>query len=423
MRKIKLKEVLEIKRGTSLSGKYYSTSGQYIRLTLGNFNYPNGGFKENRSKEDIFFKETVKPQFILKKGDIITPLTEQVMGLLGKTATIPESNKYIQSGDIGLVVPNEEKLDKRFAYYLISSGIIKKQLAVSSQQTKIRHTSPEKIMDCIAWIPEIEEQKKIALLLDNINLKISNNNQINNNLEELMKTLYQRWFIEFNFPNEDGKPYKSSDGKMVYSEEIKQEIPNNWCVETLYNNRLTSFVENGVEYFESKEYLATGDVDGTDIVSSSIIDFETRESRANMQPQENTVWFAKMKNSIKHLYFDDYSKEMIEKYILSTGFCGLKCEPNCLEYIISFINSEYFEIHKDVLAHGATQEAVNNTDLKGIKLIVPSNDILKKFQDEAYSAYEKIYFNKLENQKLTSLRNFLLPMLMNGQINVDDIKI
>lgn len=182
MRKIKLKEVLEIKRGTSLSGKYYSTSGQYIRLTLGNFNYPNGGFKENRSKEDIFFKETVKPQFILKKGDIITPLTEQVMGLLGETATIPESNKYIQSGDIGLVVPNEEKLDKRFAYYLISSGIIKKQLAVSSQQTKIRHTSPEKIMDCIAWIPEIEEQKKIALLLDNINLKISNNNQINNNL-------------------------------------------------------------------------------------------------------------------------------------------------------------------------------------------------------------------------------------------------
>lgn len=238
-----------------------------------------------------------------------------------------------------------------------------------------------------------------------------------------MKTLYQRWFIEFNFPNEDGKPYKSSDGKMVYSEEIKQEIPNNWCVETLYNNRLTFFIENGVEYFESKEYLATGDVDGTDIVNSSIIDFETRESRANMQPQENTVWFAKMKNSIKHLYFGDYSKEMIEKYILSTGFCGLKCEPNCLEYIISFINSEYFEIHKDVLAHGATQEAVNNTDLKGIKLIVPSNDILKKFQDEAYSIYEKIYFNKLENQKLTSLRNFLLPMLMNGQINVDDIKI
>ena len=159
--------------------------------------------------------------------------------------------------------------------------------------------------------------------------------------------------------------------------------------------------------FESKEYLATGDVDGTDIVSSSIIDFETRESRANMQPQENTIWFAKMKNSIKHLYFGDYSKEMVDKYILSTGFCGLKCEGIYFEYINSFINSDYFEIHKDVLAHGATQEAVNNTDLKGIKLIVPSVDLLKKYHEEVYSAF----------------RDFLLPMLMNGQINVDDIKI
>ena len=93
MKKIKLKEVLEIKRGTSLSGEFYATRGQYIRLTLGNFNYPNGGFKENTSKEDIFFTGNVKSQFILKKGDIITPLTEQVMGLLGETATIPESNK------------------------------------------------------------------------------------------------------------------------------------------------------------------------------------------------------------------------------------------------------------------------------------------------------------------------------------------
>ena len=110
MRKIKLKEVLEIKRGTSLSGEYYSTNGQHIRLTLGNFNYPNGGFKETTSKDDIYFTGNVKPQFMLKKGDIITPLTEQVIGLLGETATIPESNKYIQSGDIGLVVPNEERV-------------------------------------------------------------------------------------------------------------------------------------------------------------------------------------------------------------------------------------------------------------------------------------------------------------------------
>ena len=183
MKKVKLKEILEVKRGTSLSGKYYSDTGDKIRLTLGNFDYPGGGFKENTAKADIYFTGEVKPQFILKKGDIITPLTEQVSGLLGETAIIPEDNKYIQSGDIGLVIPNPKELDSRFAYYLISSSIIKKQLDVSSQQTKIRHASPEKIMDCIAWILELKIQRKIAKFLDLINEKIKNNSKINNNLD------------------------------------------------------------------------------------------------------------------------------------------------------------------------------------------------------------------------------------------------
>ena len=183
MKKIKLKEVLEVKRGTTLSGEYYSDIGDKIRLTLGNFDYPGGGFKKNTSKSDIYFTGDVKSQFILRKGDIITPLTEQVSGLLGETATIPEDNKYIQSGDIGLIIPNSEKLNSRFAYYLISSSVIKKQLDVSSQQTKIRHTSPDKIMDCVAWIPELSVQMKIAKLLDSINIKIKNNNRINNNLD------------------------------------------------------------------------------------------------------------------------------------------------------------------------------------------------------------------------------------------------
>ena len=128
MKKVKLGDVLDVRRGTSLAGEYYSEQGNLIRLTLGNFNYPRGGFQENTAKKDIYFVGSVNPAFILKAGDIITPLTEQVSGLLGETATIPESGKYIQSGDIGLVVPDETKIDKRFAYYLVASPIVRKQL-------------------------------------------------------------------------------------------------------------------------------------------------------------------------------------------------------------------------------------------------------------------------------------------------------
>ena len=148
MRKIKLGDILDVKRGASLSGEFYAEQGEQIRLTLGNFNYPAGGFKENTSKTNIFFTGEVKQEFILKKGDIITPLTEQVSGLLGETARIPEDNKYIQSGDVGLVIPNENLVDNSFVYYLISSPVVKKQLDAAAQQTKIRHTSPEKIKDC-----------------------------------------------------------------------------------------------------------------------------------------------------------------------------------------------------------------------------------------------------------------------------------
>ncbi|HMM00016.1 MAG TPA: restriction endonuclease subunit S [Bacilli bacterium] len=176
--RVKLGEVLDIKRGASLCGDFYSTQGEYIRLTLGNFNYPNGGFKENTAKDDIYFLGKVRKEFILNKGDIITPLTEQAAGLLGETALIPESNKYIQSGDVGLVLPKRGKLDSSFCYYLLSSQSIKKQLGAAAQQTKIRHTSPDKIKDCIAFIPEIVQQEKIGKILLSIDKQIQRNNEM-----------------------------------------------------------------------------------------------------------------------------------------------------------------------------------------------------------------------------------------------------
>ena len=97
LKKYKLGDLVEVTRGMSLSGQFYSETGTLIRLTLGNFNMNGGGFKENTSKTDLYFTGPVKEEYILQEGDIITPLTEQSLGLLGTTAKIPESGKYIQS--------------------------------------------------------------------------------------------------------------------------------------------------------------------------------------------------------------------------------------------------------------------------------------------------------------------------------------
>lgn len=181
-KKYKLGEILNVTRGASLSGEFYTTEGEYIRLTCGNFDYQNNCFKENKSKDNIYYVGDFKSEFLMNKGDLITPLTEQAIGLLGSTAIIPESGKYIQSQDIAKIVCRENLLDKNFAFYLISSTVVKQQLAAAAQQTKIRHTSPDKIKNCIVWIPELTEQKRIGKLLRTLDYKIELNRAINQNL-------------------------------------------------------------------------------------------------------------------------------------------------------------------------------------------------------------------------------------------------
>lgn len=212
-----------------------------------------------------------------------------------------------------------------------------------------------------------------------------------------MKTLYQRWFLEFEFPNKDGRPYKSSGGKMIYNETINQEIPINWKVENLYENSLSQVIKNGLDKFESKIYLETADIENDNIANGKTINYKDRPSRANMQPQFNSIWFAKMKNSIKHITLSDLSKKFVDTYILSTGMYGLKCSRKTLPYLHSFINSNYFELTKDKLAHGATQQAVNDNDIKNIKLVVPKDEILENYSKITYRIIEKK--NMLQEEK------------------------
>lgn len=232
--------------------------------------------------------------------------------------------------------------------------------------------------------------------------------------------MYDYWFTQFDFPDNNGKPYKASGGSMVYSEAAKRDIPMGWKTESVFSNSLTSIIKPGVDVFSTKTYLATAEVNGTSISSGSIIEYETRESRANMQPTEYSVWFAKMKNSVKHLYLNPEMTSLINNSILSTGFCGLQCTESSFEYIASFIEHSYFETIKDTLAHGATQEAVNNDDLSGIALIIPSNSVLNLYHERTKSIYAQISNNICENQRLTALRDWLLPMLMNGQATIAD---
>ena len=360
--------------------------------------------------------------YSVKKDDVfITRTSETVDALAMSCVAIKDYPKATFSGFVKRLRPKTTGIvySKYIAFFL-RSKYFRKVLDCNTIMT-LRASFNEDIFSFLyVYLPDYEEQVRIGDLLYKMEMKVRTNNKINDNLEQQVAAIYDYWFTQFDFPNANGEPYCSSGGQMVWNDTLKKNIPERWKVQSVISNRLASVIKPGIEVFDTKIYLATADVKGTTLSVGTIIDYGGRESRANMQPSVNSVWFAKMKNSIKHLNLNKEMQPVISNTILSTGFCGLQCSEESFEYIASYIANPYFEIHKDMLAHGATQEAINNDDLAGVHIIVPSDAVLHAYHEITQPIYAQISKNICENQELVKLRDWLLPMLMNGQATISD---
>lgn len=350
-----------------------------------------------------------------QKGDILY----SVVGSFGKPVYVNFDKQMVFQRHIAILRP-KRNVNARFIYYTMLNPQFYKlvdKLAIGCSQ---RTVTLDTLRNIEISLPDKDIQDKTVEVLSLIDRKIDENCKINDNLEQQLTTLYDYWFTQFDFPNENGKPYQSSGGKMVMNNCLKKKIPNGWNVESVYSNQLSSIIKPGVDKFDTKTYFATADIKGTSLSSGTLIDYENRENRANMQPNVNSVWFAKMKDSIKHLYLNEEMLPIISSSILSTGFCGLQCSDVSFEYMASYISNTYFETHKDMLAHGATQEAVNNDDLAGIHIVIPDDKTLQNYHRITQPIYSQISKNICENQELVKIRDWLLPMLMNGQATIAD---
>ena len=416
LKKYKLGEILDVTRGASLSGEFYATEGKYIRLTCGNFDYQNNCFKENKSKDNLYYIGDFKPEFLMEEGDIITPLTEQAIGLLGSTAIIPESGKYIQSQDVAKIICKEELLDKDFAFYLISSTLVKQQLSAAAQQTKIRHTSPDKIRDCTVWIPELTEQKRIGKLLRSLDRKIELNRAINQNLEAMAKQLYDYWFVQFDFPNEEGKPYKSSGGEMVWNEKLKRMIPKEWTNANIY--QLASISKETVnplaqpnelfKHYSLPEYDKTGtyaEEYGIDIQS------------AKFTVTNNCILVSKLNPWTSRVICGNRESNQI----CSTEF--VVWNPASMKtkgFLFMLAKSAKFI---EYCTQGATGTSHShrriNPELMMKFDFSYNSEIAIKFSRLIENIIGKLHDNIAQLKVLTKQRDELLPLLMNGQITIE----
>jgi len=417
LKEYKLGDLIEVTRGMSLPGEFYSTEGEYIRLTCGNFDYVNNSFKENKSKDDLYYVGKIKPEFIMEKGDIITPLTEQAIGLLGSTAIIPESDKYIQSQDVAKVTCKKGMIDHDFAYYLIPSKCVKEQLSAAAQQTKIRHTSPDAIKACKVFVPPLSEQKKIASVLSALDDKIALNKKMNQKLEAMAKRLYDYWFVQYDFPDKNGHPYKTTGGPMTYNPTLKREIPAGWGVSNICP--LMEILPGGTPSKAKPEYW-NGDIPffGPTDYCGDVFQLSTEEYITE--------------NGLNNCASALYPPKTI--FITARGsvgkliVCGKPMAMNQSCYALKPFDLEKYEylfyLTKQLIEQlkkkgsGSVFKSINTLDIEQSFLSIAPNEIIDLYCKKVKSIFERIKSNTVEIAKLTALRDKLLPLLMNGQVTI-----
>ena len=406
-KRYKLGELLRVKHGWAFKGEFFSDTGVQSILTPGNF-YESGGFKANPSK-DRFYSGDYPKEYLCSKGDLVVAMTEQAAGLLGSTAIVPEDNRYLHNQRIGLISCNES-LNKDFAYYLFMTQSVRQQISRSASGTKVKHTSPEKIYDVQVDIPKIQTQKNIAIFLSFLDKKIQINNQINQELEAMAKTLYDYWFVQFDFPDQNGKPYKSSGGKMVYNQELKREIPEGWEVENLFD---VAEVQYGYP-FSTDYFNSIGEgipvIRIRDILGNDITNYSTEEVEDKYKINVGDVLIGMDGNFHMNYWIkeDCYLNQRVVKVNSD------KLPNMVLKYQIEpFIKLREKSVSRTTVGH------LSDKDLKAINVILPKEKYLSPIFERFENILKNIIINQQQNQELTQLRDWLLPMLMNGQVKVE----
>ena len=404
-RKVKLGEVGYIITGktppTSVK-KYFGKKYPFITPSDINSFDVRYNYKTERFLSPDWYNKS--KSLIIPKDSICFVCIGSTIGKMCLTREESFTNQQINT-----VIAKKEKADPLFLFYLLKNNqnnIVKEYGGGGAAKSIINKSTFENIE---LFIPEdINEQKRMADILSAFDDKIEVNNKIIKTLEEMAQEVFKEWFVRFRF---------SGWQKVKFVDSELEKIPEEWKVGYLGDGIYSEIIKPKVKKFEGEKiYLATADVEKNEIVNEKTkISYNNRPIRANMEPVLNSIWFAKMINTYKVLFFFEGNKEDIEKYILSTGFMGIKALKDMQYYLYLFINSIEFHQIKDTLVQGAVQEAITNTNVKQIQFLVPSETLLNEFNKKVEPLLIMAYKLKKENQKLTALRDLLLPKLMSGE--------
>lgn len=307
-----------------------------------------------------------------------------------------------------------KKSNNLFVHYVFE--LLKQQIQSNVNGSIQKNINIEFLQNFELMVPPLEYQNKISELLKNIDQKIANNDAISKELESMAKTIYDYWFLQFEFPDKDGKPYKSNGGKMVWNDQLKQEIPEGWQVDNLY--KIADFI-NGIacqKYrpLDNKHKLPVikitemhdGFTSKTEFVRDSI-----SEDHIIKNGDILFSWSASLETMIWN-YGKGGLNQHIFKVIPKNGFS--------LHYVYQTLSSYIINFKRMAEARKTTMGHITQDHLKQSEIMIPPQNLINKFENVVRSFYDKITMVDEESQELKSLRDFLLPLLMNGQVTIED---
>lgn len=338
------------------------------------------------------------------------------------------ADNFIVSTGFATIDISDAETDEKYIFYLLTQKYITDYLHTIGENSVSSYPAinPDDLANLKFSIPNLQTQKSIANILSTLDQKIAINNQINAQLEQMAKTLYDYWFVQFDFPDENGKPYKSSGGEMVYNETLKREIPKGWEVKSLGEHitikrglsyksneiqdkgtpfiNLNSFHLDGNFKFEGTKFF-TGKIKDNDFICNGDVLIAVTDVTRNADIIGKAFILPNL--------FD-------ENVVISCDVAKISSSRLNSFYLEKLFNS--FHYH-EYIKHFASGTLVLHLDVKGItwfETYIPPKDLLNQFELYCQSIHQRMTITQKQNQQLIQLRDFLLPMLMNGQVGVGD---
>jgi type I restriction enzyme S subunit len=412
----KLGEVADIIKGLSYKGKNLTDKSDLILLNLKNIS-AGGGFKDTGIK---YYNGEFKDSHTVKYGDIIVALTDltQKGDVVGSPAIVPHLEyKCIISMDLAKLKPKEKVgIINKFLYYLLLSHYFKGYCRAHSTGTTVLHLKTEDIKNFKFGLPPLKEQQKIAEILSSLDEKIELNIKMNKTLEEIAKTIFKRWFINFEFPNEEGKPYKSSGGEFINSE--LGEIPKGWRVGKIKEfgkviTGKTPTTKDKENFGNKYPFIKIPDMNDTyTILTSTYLSEKGRELMKNRELPPNSICVS----CIATVGLVSLTAENIS--FTNQQINSIVCNEEISPYFV-YLYMKILKNHIENLGMGGTATLnVNKKVFENIKIILPEQKILNKFHKIVNPIFSKILNNQKEIQTLTKIRDTLLPKLITGKIRV-----